>query len=302
MLAHVTMTQPTERIGGLPIVREIAALRAQVAAWRAAEQTVALVPTMGALHEGHLGLIDLARAHVDRVIVSIFVNPTQFAPGEDFATYPRTLARDCELCQGRGAHVVFAPPAAEMYDADFQTRIEVQQLGSGLCGRSRPHFFAGVATVVLKLLNIAMADVAVFGDKDYQQLQVIRRMVRDVNHPTRIVGAPVARAPDGLAMSSRNAYLSSDQRHQAAAIYRGLQLARAAAAAGERDRHGLIELVRAEIEASGGRVDYVDLVDAGSLKSLDRARGSARLAVAAFFGATRLIDNLAIACEPADAV
>ena len=288
------MSQTQEIIGGLAVVRSVAAVRAQVAAWRAAGRTVGLVPTMGALHEGHLGLIDLARRHADRVLVSIFVNPTQFAPGEDFAVYPRALAADCTLCHGRGADLAFTPAAAEMYDADFQTRIEVQRLGSGLCALSRPHFFGGVATVVLKLLNIAMADVAVFGDKDYQQLQVIRRMVRDMNHPTRIVGAPLAREPDGLAMSSRNAYLSPDHRQQAPAIYRGLQLACAAAAAGRRDRSGLIALVVAEIEASGGRVDYVDLVDADSLLALDQADGPARLLVAAFYGATRLIDNAAI--------
>ena len=283
-----------DTIAGLAVARTVAAVRQQVAAWRAQGQTVALVPTMGALHEGHLGLLDLAGQHADRVLVSIFVNPTQFAAGEDFDTYPRTLERDCALCRDRGADLVFATPASEMYDGDFQTHVAVQRLGSGLCALSRPHFFGGVATVVLKLLNIAAADVAVFGDKDYQQLQVIRRMAIDLHHPTRIVGAPTARERDGLAMSSRNAYLSADERQRAGSIHRGLQAARTAASAGTHARADLIKAVSQTIEASAGRVDYIDLVDRQTLAPIDRLDGEARLVVAAFFGQTRLIDNVAI--------
>lgn len=283
-----------EIVAGLPVARTVTAVRAQVAAWRGAGQSVALVPTMGALHEGHLGLIELARAQADRVIVSIFVNPTQFAAGEDFEDYPRTLERDCRLCRQRRADLAFVPPASEMYDAGFQTRIQVERLGSGLCGQSRPHFFGGVAVVVLKLLNIVMAEVAVFGDKDYQQLQVIRRMVRDLNHPTRIVGAPIAREADGLAMSSRNAYLDPNQRAQAAAIHRGLQRARDAALQGTHDRAALVALVAAEIAASGGQIDYVDLVEASTLEPVANALAPARLLVAARYGQTRLIDNMAV--------
>jgi len=284
-----------DTLAGLPVVRNVVDLRQQVAAWRALEQTVALVPTMGALHEGHMGLIDLAREHAERVIVSIFVNPTQFAPDEDFERYPRDLERDCALSAGRGADIVFAPAAEALYDTDFQTTIVVDRLGQGLCAISRPQFFGGVATVVCKLLNIAAADVAIFGEKDYQQLQVIRQMVRDLHHPTRIVAAPTARESDGLAMSSRNAMLSEDDRRAAPAIYAGLVAAQRAALKNTRARDGLVDIVRRAVEAAGGRLDYIDLVNAHTLESLDHLHGPARLAVAAFFGATRLIDNVAIA-------
>ncbi len=281
-------------VAGLRVAHTVVAIRQQIAAWRAEGLTIALVPTMGALHEGHLGLLDLAAQHADRVVVSIFVNPTQFAPGEDLERYPRTLERDCELSAERGAHLAFAPAAAEMYAAEDQTRVSVARLGSGLCAMSRPHFFGGVATVVCKLLNIVGADVAIFGEKDYQQLQVIRRMVIDLHHPTRIVGAPIAREADGLAMSSRNAYLSADERQRAAAIHRGLLAARAAVTTGVCAREAIVTIVAAEIKAAGGRLDYVELVDPHTLTSLDTVESVGRLAVAAFFGATRLIDNMVV--------
>ncbi len=288
------LSRPPERpsrVAGVDVVRTVAGLRALR---RGLAGSVALVPTMGALHEGHLTLVDHAATLADYVVVSIFVNPTQFAPGEDFDSYPRTFEADCALCASRGVAVVFAPLASEMYPDGDQTEVQAPALGSGLCGVTRPHFFAGVARVVLKLLNIAQADAAVFGEKDYQQLQVIRRMARDLHHPTRIVGAPTHREPDGLAMSSRNRYLSAPQRHAAAAIYRALRGVQTAVSQGERDAARLIDAAKAEIVAAGGEPDYVAIVDAQNLNELARIDRPARAAVAAWFGEARLIDNVAL--------
>ena len=276
----------------------VTALRAATAAWRTTHpnQHVALVPTMGALHEGHLRLIDHALAHADAVIVSIFVNPTQFAPGEDFERYPRTLAADRDACAGRGVHWIFAPNAREMYPEDDQTEVVVPGLAEGLCGVSRPHFFGGVARVVLKLLNIAQADIAVFGEKDYQQLQVIRRMVRDLHHPTRILAAETVREPDGLAMSSRNRNLSTDERRQAPELHRALQTL-AAQLQGESDAAAVeraVQVARAHIGKAGGRVDYLSVVDAEDLAIATDDQRARRVAAAVWFGETRLIDNLPV--------
>ncbi len=280
------------------VLHTVAELRAAIAAWRKATPSgrVALVPTMGALHEGHLQLMDHAHGLAQAVVVSVFVNPTQFTEGEDFDTYPRTLTDDVRACEQRGVRWVFAPNAAEMYPVGDDTTVRVQSLGAGLCGVSRPHFFGGVARVVLKLLNIAGAEIAVFGEKDYQQLQVIRRMVRDTHHTTEIIGAPIVREADGLAMSSRNRNLTSDERVRAPELYRALS---ALVATIEKDGSpAAVEsaLVRARqhIEVSGARIDYLAIVDADDLIEMAEIRRPARVAVAAWLGATRLIDNLAI--------
>ena len=251
---------------------------------------------MGALHEGHLRLIDHALAHADAVIVSLFVNPTQFAPGEDFERYPRTLAADQEACAGRGVQWIFAPSAREMYPEGDQTEVAVPELAAGLCGVSRPHFFGGVARVVLKLLNIARADIAVFGEKDYQQLQVIRRMTRDLHHPTRILAAETVRESDGLAMSSRNRNLSADERRRAPELQRALAKL-AARLQGVSDAWAVdraVQIARARIEAAGGRVDYLSVVDADDLAVATDCQRARRVAAAAWFGETRLIDNLPV--------
>ncbi len=286
--------QSTETLGGVRLARTIAEVRAFVADARAAGERVGLVPTMGALHEGHLSLIDVARCHAERVVVTIFVNPMQFAPSEDFDTYPRPLRDDCAAAAARGAALVFAPSAAQMYTDGFQTHVEVEEVTRDLCGASRPHFFRGVTTVVLKLLNIAMADVAVFGEKDFQQLQTLRRMVRDLDHPTRILGAPTVREADGLAMSSRNARLPAEARTAAAAIPAATEMARSRVAAGETEAEALCADVAAVLKAAGGQVDYVRIACAEELVKLIRVDRPARLFVAVSFGAVRLIDNVAL--------
>ena len=278
------------------LLPDVAALRAAIAAARSEspDARVALVPTMGALHEGHLTLCDRAREHAEHVVVSIFVNPTQFAPHEDLDRYPRTLDADLRALTGRGVRWVFAPSASEVYPPGFQTEVRVTEVSQGLCADSRPHFFGGVALVVLKLLNAAMADVAVFGEKDWQQLQVIRRMARDLNHPTTIVGAPLIRDPDGLAMSSRNAYLDAPTRQAALALPRALADAAAAVTNGTTDAVALRHAAIAAIEAAGGVVDYVTIADEESLQTQDRVASGSRIFAAASFGGTRLIDNLAL--------
>ncbi len=279
---------------------EILETVAEMQAWSRARQArgmrVAVVPTMGYLHAGHLSLVDLARREADAVIVTLFVNPTQFGPQEDLDRYPRDFARDRELCAGRGVDALFAPPAAEMYAPDASTWVEETALSRGLCVRTRPGHFRGVATVVAKLFNATLSEVAVFGQKDYQQVMVIRRMVRDLAFPVRIVAAPIVREPDGLAMSSRNVNLSDDERRRALSLPRALVAAREAARAGETDAAVLVAMVAEAVTAAGGRVDYVEVVDAETLEPYlagGEIRGPAVIAAAAFFGQTRLIDNQA---------
>lgn len=285
-----------------PVVHTVVDLRDAIARWRAEHpgKKLALVPTMGALHEGHLQLVDYAFTRADAVVVSVFVNPTQFAPGEDFERYPRTLDRDRAACASRGVTWIFAPTAREMYPEGDQTRVTVPELAAGLCGRSRPHFFGGVARVVLKLLNIAGADVAVFGEKDYQQLQVIKRMARDLHHRTAILGAPTVRAADGLAMSSRNRYLSPSARRRAAELYAALNdVASAVARGGETtDLSAAMAHARRRIEATGARIDYLEVVDAEDLSPVTRVERPCRLLVAAWLDGTRLIDNTALVPPP----
>lgn len=277
-------------------VRSIEALRATVAAWRAAGLSIGLVPTMGALHGGHLSLVDRARARCDRTIVTIFVNPIQFAPGEDFDRYPRPEAADLAMLDARGCDLVFMPPPAELFPdgADgLRTAVSVRGLTDTLCGPHRPGHFTGVATIVAKLLLVTLPDVAIFGEKDYQQLQVIRTMVRDLNIPVAIDGAPTVREADGLAMSSRNAYLSPQERAAAPVLYRTLQDAARRLAAGD-SSDAVLTRSAAALGAAGFTVDYVSLVDASTLAPIERLDRPARLAAAARLGATRLIDNVAI--------
>jgi pantoate--beta-alanine ligase len=258
---------------------------------------VGLVPTMGFLHRGHTSLIEAARARADLTAVSIFVNPTQFGPNEDLARYPRDPDGDLRKCREAGVDAVFTPEAGAMYPSGHRTFVEVTQLQDGLCGARRPGHFRGVATVVTQLLALARPHVAVFGEKDFQQLQIIRRLALDLHLGVEVVGMPIVRDADGLAMSSRNAYLSPPERTRALALSRGLEAARGRWAAGERGADALREAVRAQLRAAEVREDYVELVDPATLEPLARAeQADARLLVAGFVGKTRLIDNTAIGC------
>jgi len=275
----------------MEIVRTVAAMRAAVAGRR-----VGFVPTMGYLHEGHLSLVREARARADVVVVSIFVNPTQFGPNEDLARYPRDLERDVAMLSKEGVDLVFAPEANEIYPAGARTFVEVEGLSDRLEGASRPGHFRGVATVVTKLFEIVRPEVAVFGQKDAQQALVIRRMVRDLMIDVEVVVAPTKRDEDGVALSSRNVYLSADERRAAGAIPRALAAARRALAQGERDPERIVAAARAVLDAEPLlRLDYLALVDAETLDRLERARGEMLLAVAVFAGKTRLIDNEVLA-------
>jgi pantoate--beta-alanine ligase len=275
-------------------VKTAAELRRITSVWRAAGDRTALVPTMGYLHEGHVSLMREARRRAIHVSVSIFVNPLQFGPSEDLARYPRNLDGDLAKCGSAGVDVVFTPDAAEMYPPGFQTSVEVGPLSQGLCGARRPGHFKGVATVVAKLLALFLPDVAVFGRKDYQQLKIIERLARDLSLPTEIIGAPIVREPDGLAMSSRNAYLSPDERRRALGLQEGLQAARKLLAAGTRDAASLRGAVLERLAAAEARADYVELRGAENLEELDVATPEAMLFVAAFLGRTRLIDNVVL--------
>jgi pantoate--beta-alanine ligase len=281
-----------ETVAGIRVARTPAQVRAWVQVTRAAGKRIALVPTMGALHAGHMTLVTAAREHADAVIVTIFVNPMQFGPKEDFAAYPRPFENDCALCAQHGVGLIYAPTPQTMYPPGFQSHVEVEQLTQGLCGAARPTHFRGVTTVVMKLLNIAMADVAVFGEKDYQQLQALKRMASDLDHPTQILGGAIAREADGLAMSSRNVYLTAAERAAAPVIVRSLRAAQALVAAGERDVPALVAQITAEHTAAGGRVDYVQIVDPDTLQPLAEIDRPARVIVATWFGRARLLDNM----------
>lgn len=275
--------------------RSVAELRATVRHWHGLGLTVGFVPTMGALHEGHLSLVRQALAVTDRAVVSVFVNPTQFAPTEDLSRYPRDEAGDLAKLGGVGAHLVFLPTVAEMYPEGASTWVEVADLAQGLCGEHRPHHFRGVATVVTKLLNQAQADLAIFGEKDYQQLLVIKRLARDLAIPTAIEGGPTVREPDGLAMSSRNLLLSPEQRRIAPTLFQ--VLSETAAALGDGGPAApRLDAARRRIIADGfAAVDYVELRDAETLASLDAmADRPARLLAAAHLGSVRLIDNVPV--------
>ncbi len=269
---------------------------ASMSAWseaaRSRGERIALVPTMGALHAGHVSLLTAARKRADRVVLSIFVNPTQFGPQEDLARYPRDLDGDLAKAAGAGSDAAFVPEARDMYLAGAQTFVEVREVSQGLCGETRPGHFIGVATVVCKLFNIVRPHLAIFGEKDFQQLAVIRRMVADLNMPVDIVGHPIVREPDGLAMSSRNAYLSPSERVRALAISQGLSAARDRFVAGERDADVLAKAALDVLEDRVDRVDYVELRDVDSLRPVRRLDRLAVILAAAWVGATRLIDNM----------
>jgi pantoate--beta-alanine ligase len=269
---------------------------AEMTAWsraaRARGETIAFVPTMGALHAGHVALLAEGRRRADRLALSIFVNPTQFGPNEDLARYPRDLPGDLAKAAGAGTDVAFVPQAPDMYPLGFQTTIEVRDLSRGLDGLTRPGHFAGVATVVAKLFNIVEPDLAIFGEKDFQQLAIVRRLVADLAMGIEIVGLPTVREPDGLAMSSRNAYLSPAERKRALSISLALRTASACAAAGERQARALVAAARAALDVD--RVDYLELCDAETLVPLTQLDRPAVLLAAAFVGRTRLIDNVRI--------
>lgn len=276
------------------LLRTVDALRAKIAAWHAEGLKVAMVPTMGALHAGHLALVEAGRAHAERIVVTIFVNPAQFAPTEDFGAYPRTEASDVEKLAALGVEAVFAPNAAEMYPPGFATTVSLAGPAAGLETDFRPHFFAGVATVVSKLLIAGFPDFAMFGEKDYQQLLVVRRMVADLRLPTEIVGFPTVREADGLALSSRNAYLSAEERATAvrlSATLRQVAVAiRGGTEAGEAIGKGLDAL-----RSAGFRPDYLALRNAQTLaEPAGTGNEPLRLLVAAWLGKTRLIDNIAV--------
>lgn len=274
------------------IVHTVNEVRAQVKEWRTAGLSVGLVPTMGYLHEGHKSLIDRAVKDNDRVVVSVFVNPMQFGPTEDLASYPRDLNRDAALCEAAGADLIFNPEPENMYSDDFSSFIDMSTLTKGLCGKSRPIHFRGVCTVVGKLFNIVQPDKAYFGQKDAQQLAVIRHMVNDLNFNLEIVGCPIIREEDGLAKSSRNTYLSPEERQAALILSKSLERGRELIEAGERNaeiiKQAVTELIQTEPLA---KIDYVELVDWNTLEPVERIEGPVLNAIAVYIGKTRLIDN-----------
>lgn len=280
---------------GVAVVRTRADLRAQVLNWRAEGSRIGLVPTMGALHDGHLTLMRRALAECDRVITSIFVNPTQFGPNEDLASYPRREAQDLAKLADIGVHLAWLPTVDEMYPTGFATRIEIGAVTDGLCAPFRPGHFAGVATVVAKLLLQTGADRAYFGQKDYQQLQVIRRLARDLDIPVEIVGVETVREADGLALSSRNLYLGPEERRQAALLPRVLRETADAAARGLAPIPQLIDrALESLIEGGFQPIDYVAICDAETLEPVERLDRPARIFAAAYLGRTRLIDNMPV--------
>lgn len=264
--------------------------------WWREDVNTGLVPTMGYFHAGHESLIKYARANSEKVITTLFVNPAQFAPHEDLATYPRDLDRDAAIAESHGTDILYAPEADTMYDADHATWVEVPELAKHMCGASRPIFFRGICTVVTKLFMLTMPKMAVFGEKDWQQLAIIKRMVRDLRMPVNVVGCPLIREEDGLAMSSRNVYLSLEERAQAPGVYKGLLAGRAAVEAGETN----VDAVKATIRETWAanvplaNEDYMEIIHPESLERLDEITGPAHIAVALLLGKTRLIDNVAL--------
>ena len=280
----------------MKIINKIKKMQEYSTSLRKKGMTVAVVPTMGCLHEGHLKLVETAKKHADAVIVTIFVNPTQFGPKEDFSKYPRPFRNDLNLCKKHGADAIFAPPPDEMYSADFSTWAEELKLSKSLCGKSRPGHFRGVTTVVAKLFNATLPDFAVFGRKDFQQAKIIQRMVRDLNFPVKIVLENIVREKDGLAKSSRNIYLSREERKGALSISLSLKSAKLAISRGEKVIETVRKSIVSEIEAGGGRIDYVEIVSSENLEPAKYLSGKILIAVASFFGKTRLIDNIEISC------
>jgi pantoate--beta-alanine ligase len=280
------------------IARSQDELRRAVDAWRSAGERVGFVPTMGALHEGHLSLVRLARGHADRVVASVFVNPTQFGPGEDFNRYPRQPEKDGAMLETAGCDLLFLPDVETLYPKGHATFVEPGGAAEGLEGACRPGHFRGVATVVTALFNLVRADVAVFGEKDAQQLAVVRQMVRDLSIPTEIVPGPTLREADGLAMSSRNAYLSPEERRAAAVLHRALRAAETAVSQGERRGDAVRERLREVLNTEPlARVEYAEVVDAESFQPVETLRGRLVLPLAVRIGGTRLIDNIRLTAE-----
>jgi pantoate--beta-alanine ligase len=277
----------------MEIVSDPRDMQAVSLAWRKLGQQIALVPTMGYFHEGHLSLMRYGRERGDRLVVSLFVNPTQFGPSEDLDQYPRDLDRDAALAREVGVDVLYTPADADMYPEGYQTYVTVEDLSQVLCGASRPGHFRGVATVVLKLFHQVLPHLAVFGEKDYQQLAVIKRMVADLDVPVEVVGRPIVREADGLALSSRNTYLSPEEHQSALCLFQALTEARNLAATGETKADKILAQLRQTITSTPDtRLDYAVLVEPDTLHEVDTIQGSARLAVAAWVGGTRLIDNM----------
>jgi len=274
----------------------IAQVRAQVRQWRQAGYTVGLVPTMGYLHAGHASLVDAAAAACDRVVASDFVNPTQFGPGEDLESYPRDFERDCALLEAHGCHMVFHPPVEEMYAPDAATYVEIcSEMPKQLCGKTRPIHFRGVCTVVSKLFHIVQPDKAFFGQKDAQQLAIIRRMVRDLSFGIEIVGCPIVREPDGLALSSRNSYLNPQERQAALVLSQAVALGQKLIREGETSAKAVEEAMTAHIQAEPlARIDYVSLVDGVTMLPVEKAAPGVLAAMAVYIGKTRLIDNFTV--------
>jgi pantoate--beta-alanine ligase len=279
----------------IEVIRSPEEMKRRSSEWRRAGKRVAFVPTMGYLHAGHVSLLDAARSHGDVLVLSIFVNPTQFGPKEDLSRYPRDLDGDLKKAEGAGADIAFVPEPKDMYPDGYQTYVEVTQLATGMCGDRRPGHFRGVATVVLKLFNLVQPTSAFFGEKDYQQLQVLKRMTRDLDLGIEIVGRPIVRERDGLAMSSRNAYLSPDERNRALALNRALSCAQESFER-EREAARIVDSARVTLHMTPGvRLDYLELRDAETLELLEgKITRPAVLAVAAFVGTTRLIDNIVL--------
>ncbi len=277
----------------MEITTTIDAARAAVAAAHARGVSIGLVPTMGALHAGHASLLQAARRETGFVVASIFVNPTQFGPNEDLTRYPRPLDQDVQVCRAEGVDLIFHPEPATIYPPDFHTYVEVHDFQNVLCGVTRPTHFRGVATVVLKLFHIVQPDVAYFGQKDAQQARLLQQMVRDLDVPAQIKVCPIVRAPDGLAMSSRNQYLDATQRHNAPVLRRALEAIRQRIDAGERRAEALVRLAQEMIAATpGARLDYAEVVSWENLQPAATLEGQVLIALAVFFGSTRLIDNL----------
>ena len=278
----------------MKIVGTVKEVREQVKEWKKQGLSVGFVPTMGYLHEGHKSLMDAARKGNDKVVVSIFVNPMQFGPTEDLATYPRDLDHDAALCESAGVDLIFHPEAEEMYEKDFCSFVDMTGLTEGLCGKTRPIHFRGVCTVVNKLFNIVTPDHAYFGQKDVQQLAVIKRMVRDLNMDIEIVGCPIIREEDGLAKSSRNTYLSSEERKAALILSKTVALGKELAKT-EKDANKVVEAMKKNIETEPlAKIDYVEAVDALSMAPVEKLEGTCMLAMAVYIGKTRLIDNTLI--------
>lgn len=276
----------------MKIAGTVAEVREQVKQWRKEGLTVGLVPTMGFLHEGHKSLIDRAVKENDRVVVSVFVNPTQFGPNEDFESYPRDMDKDSALCEAAGASLIFHPEPSEMYLDGYSTFVDMSTLTGGLCGKTRPIHFRGVCTVVSKLFNIVTPDRAYFGQKDAQQLAVIRHMVRDLNFGIEIVGCPIIREEDGLAKSSRNTYLNAGERAAATILSKALKEGKAALESGERDAAKVKQIVTDKINSEKlSKIDYVEIVDWNNLEPVEKVTADVLCAVAVYIGKTRLIDN-----------